>query len=51
MYNEYINELPSHKRLIVIGDIHDSIVSGDVLVIIIIILIILHAVIPVVFSI
>ena len=25
MYNEYINELPSHKRLIVIGDIHGDI--------------------------
>jgi hypothetical protein len=25
MYNEYINELPSHKRLIIIGDIHGDI--------------------------
>ena len=25
MFNEYINELPSHKRLIVIGDIHGDI--------------------------
>ena len=25
MYNEYINELPAHKRLIIVGDIHGDI--------------------------